>query len=282
MTDSSTLQLWGLKIPCGLLTDKEKNYLKQWQSSHFPTVEQIWREMDRIWDTFFLDNCKPLNEQSVEKFYSHPIWLLNGIFIRLDPISQGHRSAIAKKISNLKVRKVADVGGGFGELGRHLALIAPDVFLDIIEPYPTKLAKFFLSQFPQIRFIKTFDAPYDCIVAQDVLEHVEQPVKLVKKIVEATSLNGFIIFANCFYPLIKCHLPSTFHLRHTFSWVIEPLGLEYCGRVDGANHALIFRRSSSHLNWGKSTKREKISKRLGPIINEVISILMKTKRKIFT
>lgn len=280
MTDSNTLRLWGLEIPSELLTDKEKSYLKKWQFTEFPTLEQIWNEMDSIWDTFALDNSRPLNQQCVEQFYEHPIWLLNGIFVHLDPVSQNHRRAMAKKISNFNPKRVADFGGGFGELARHLALIAPHIYIDIIEPFPTKLAKFYLSQYPNVRFTTNFEGIYNCVVAQDVLEHMEQPLKLVEKMVRATSIGGVLIFANCFYPVIKCHLPSTFHLRHTFPWVIKPLGLEYCGRIKGAYHALVFQRKTSHLKWDKCSKRERISKKLGPIINQGISILAKIKKKI--
>jgi 2-polyprenyl-6-hydroxyphenyl methylase/3-demethylubiquinone-9 3-methyltransferase len=120
-------------------------------------------------------------------------------------------------------------------------------------------------------------AKYDAIVAQDVLEHVEDPVQLAHAIANGVSVGGYLIFANSFLPMIKCHLPATFHLRHTFSWVMKKMGLIYVGRIDGANHALVFRRVCE-VNLKSARHAEKISNRIGPILNSIRSNLAFAKR----
>ncbi|HEX5637363.1 MAG TPA: hypothetical protein VFY78_09780, partial [Gammaproteobacteria bacterium] len=47
-----------------------------------------------------------------------------------------------------------------------------------------------------------------------------------------------------FYPVVKCHLSSTFHLRDTFNWVVKGAGLEFIGSVQGAEHASVFRKKT--------------------------------------
>jgi len=39
--------------------------------------------MDLVWDDYGCDN-KNLNWENIGKFYSHPVWLLNGLFIETD------------------------------------------------------------------------------------------------------------------------------------------------------------------------------------------------------
>ena len=44
----------------------------------FPSLENLWKIMDEIWDEF---NCDPENlDDKVDSFYRHPVWLLNGLF----------------------------------------------------------------------------------------------------------------------------------------------------------------------------------------------------------
>ena len=43
-------------------------------------LENIWQLLDRVWNKLGCNN-KKLNWSNIDKFYSHPVWLLNGLFI---------------------------------------------------------------------------------------------------------------------------------------------------------------------------------------------------------
>ncbi|MCF8069590.1 MAG: class I SAM-dependent methyltransferase [Desulfobacterales bacterium] len=269
--------IWGLTIPIDKLTPADRDYLHLWSNRKIPPIDEIWKEMDTIWDSLELDNSVSLNEQKIDTFYSHPVWMLNGLFTEYDPESSNHREAIANKISTLAISKIADFGGGFGALARQLLKISPKIEVDIIESYPSVLGKQLISNIPQSRFIPRPTGKYDCAIAQDVLEHIEDPIGLVYEIAQATIENGYLLFANCFKPVIKCHLPATFHLRHTFNWVVEPLGLNYCGNVEGAEHVHIFQMKHENSNLQACRKRETLSKKIDPWFNLACAFIRKLK-----
>ena len=110
----SKLSIWGLDIPELVLLHSEKQYLESLPKS-LPTMNWVCEELDRVWDEYNLDNSKPLVSQAIGSYYSHPVWLMNGIFSARDITSVLHRQAIAKYLQSLHVSMVADYGGGFGE-----------------------------------------------------------------------------------------------------------------------------------------------------------------------
>ena len=85
------------------ITDKnlslyEKNTLRKLLSKGNNRItddlEQMWYLMDLIWDDYGCDN-RNLDWDKIGKFYSHPVWLLNGLFIEQHDVSMGHRHAIS-------------------------------------------------------------------------------------------------------------------------------------------------------------------------------------------
>ena len=74
-------------------------------------LEQMWYLVDLIWDDYGCDN-KNLDWQKIGQFYSHPVWLLNGLFIEQHDISMGHRHAISDWIVTNNFKDVVDYGGG--------------------------------------------------------------------------------------------------------------------------------------------------------------------------
>ena len=62
-------------------------------------LENIWQLMDLVWDEYCCDN-KKLNWDNIDKFYSHPVWLLNGLFIERHALSMQHRNAISDWIAD--------------------------------------------------------------------------------------------------------------------------------------------------------------------------------------
>lgn len=265
----AVLSLWGYEIPLAWLSHDEAEYLANLPRA-LPPVEWVWQEMDRIWLGCGLDNRLPLKDQPVTAFYSHPVWLMNGVFTQVDPVSVRHRSAITKYLAMADMHRIADFGGGFGSLAVSMAHAIPAAKVDIIEPYPTGVAIERIKQESQVSFWPDLDtrACYDAVVAQDVLEHVEDPVGLAANLAGAVRENGVVIFANCFHPFILCHLPSTFHLRHTFPQVMSALGLRYLGAVAGAGHAHVFRRCGP-LSVERARFAERVSRLLGPALNLV-------------
>jgi len=273
MTDIS---LWGYSMRRSWLSGDEAEYLNGLPEA-LPALEWVWGETDRVWRQLGLDNRRPLADQPVAGFYRHPVWLMNGVFTALDPASARHREAIARSVVATGARTIADFGGGFGELARTVARFAPDADISIIEPYPSRTGLELSRREPGIRFAPHVVADcYDAIVAQDVLEHVEDPVGLAHQIADSVRAGGVVVFANCFYPVIQCHLPSTFHLRHTFPIVMRALGLRYAGRVEGAPHAQIFRRTG-RLHPGRARTAERLSRLAGAAINRAFAVMSRIK-----
>lgn len=271
--------LWGVRLPVETLPQSDIEYLVDIAKKERPPVEWVWQEMDRVWDALSLDNAAALNGQAIGAFYSHPIWVVNGVFSATDPDSVRHRDCIASYVGRLGVERVADYGGGFGELAMKLSAILPQAQIDIVEPYPSKLGMQRVRDVTGIEFVKDFNGPYDCIIAQDVLEHLEQPLALTEQMVRATRMGGHLIYANCLYPVIKCHLPSTFFLRYSFSWVVRGLGLEYVGRVDGVNHALVFKKVAEPGEGGIGW-RVAVAKAVGPLLNATLPVLGSIRRSL--
>jgi 2-polyprenyl-6-hydroxyphenyl methylase/3-demethylubiquinone-9 3-methyltransferase len=266
------INIWGIKLQTEDLSDNDYKYLNQITIKDVPDIEWITQEIDRIWDLMKLDNKKNFSDQNIGAFYSHPVWILNGIFSATDPISVKHRQSIGLFLSQLSLQNVADYGGGFGELAKRIRAADEKIHVTIVEPYPSNLGINRVMSDSKIKFVKSFDNLYECVIAQDVLEHVENPIDLALLMVESTKPDGYLLFANCFYPVIKCHLPSNFYLRHVFPYVVKGMGLKYIGRVPGAKHVLIFKKIGK-INKNTISNYQKIAKLVGPIINSIYYIL---------
>lgn len=276
MDKEQVIQVCGQSVPVSLMKDRDREYLSQLNLDERPSVEQIWLEMDKVWDGLGLSATEQLSEQQLADFYGHPVWILNGFFSASDPQSCSHREAIAKAVHDLSVRNIADYGGGMGELAIRISRINPNHLTSIVEPYPSDIGLHRISQYKNISYVPCLNGPYDLIIAQDVLEHLEDPVGLVAQLSNATTLGGYLIFANCFYPVIKCHLPATFHLRDTFNWVARGAGLEYVGNVPGAEHANIFRKTGK-VHGANLHGRAFCSKTLGSARNRIRLFVMRAQ-----
>lgn len=264
MSISSRKQVLGKLIDIDTPDDNLSIYLKGLPEEK-PTVEWLWQEMDRIWIDKGLNNSKKLAGQDIGGFYSHPVWIANGIFTSIDKESVDHRKAIKDYLVDIKAQNIADYGGGSGVLAE-IITTSSDINVDIVEPYPFK---FFVNKYKdntKIKYVNDFDSSnYDVIIVQDVLEHVENPIEMAFQLSKHVKLDGYVIFANCFYPVIECHLPSTFYLRHTFRPVMTAMGLKYVGRVKGASHALIFQRKNN-LNLRKAIVASNVARASQPLI----------------
>lgn len=229
-------------------------------------LENIWQLMDMVWDEYGCNN-KKLNSDNIDNFYSHLIWLLHGLFIEQHALSMQHRNAISDWIAdNPSISKVLDYGGGFGTLARLIADRNPSLLVDIYEPHPFDYSKQKISKYPQIQFISNIKEKYDVLVSTDVLEHVPDPLKTFEKMILSVMDDGYLIIANNFFPVIKCHLPQTFHLRYTFNVFAKLMGLVLVEPLKGSHATIFAKRNDKSVNWPVVRLSEKISKGLFPLI----------------
>ncbi|RZK13889.1 MAG: methyltransferase domain-containing protein [Flavobacterium sp.] len=262
------------------MSDSEE-YLNQFGDISQLNRDILLAEMDQAWTTLNLDNTKKVVDQSelISKFYQHPVWILNGIFSELDPISREHREAIAEFISTVGNDRIADFGGGTGVLAKFIARRNPASNIEIVDPYFNMENAKKLSAYPNVHIKQKLDGLYDVVIAQDVLEHVDDPIELALHLIDATKLNGYVVFANSFYPEIKCHLPSSFYLRHTFRFLIRHAGLQFTEGLYEASHVHVYKKT--HLKKHKKIfELNYLAKIIGPKINIIVEKLRALKRRI--
>jgi len=229
-------------------------------------LDNIWQLMDAVWNKLGCNN-KKLNWVNINKFYSHPVWLLNGFFIEQDPLSMQHRHAISNWIAdNPSIRKILDYGGGFGMLAILIANKKPSLLVHIYEPHPPDYSIKKISNYPQIQFISNIKDKYDVLVSTDVLEHVPDPLKTFEKMILSVKDDGYLIIANNFFPVIKCHLPQTFHLRYTFNVFAKLMGLVIVGLLEGSHATIFTKKSDKPVNWPIVRLSEIISKCIFPMV----------------
>lgn len=241
--------------------------------------ESLWQLVDQIWDEYNCDN-KTLDWDRIGAFYSDPVWLVNGLFIEQDPVSMKHRQAIANWVSSRDFKNIVDYGGGFGTLARLIALNNPAANIEVFEPHPTEVSKKRLKRYPNVTMIEELRVNYDALLCTDVLEHVEDPLKDFAMMVESLNDGGHIVIANCFFPVVKCHLPKNFHFRYTFNAFAKLMELDFCGNLEGS-HAVIFRKKQSKIiNWRLIRFLEFMSSAAFPIL-ENLSRLLRYLKKLF-
>lgn len=230
-----------------------------------PQLEDMWQIMDDVWDSLGCDNRDPQPE-CIQEFYKHPVWILNGFFIEQHSLSMQHRNAVADWVIQNAVDRILDYGGGFGTQARLIAERDSSIRVDIYEPYPSRAAIHMMKPYSNIRFIRSPSQGYKCIIAMDVLEHVTDPLKVLADIIETVQMGGYLIIANHFYPSIKCHLPSTFHLRYTFDLFAQLMGLRVVSSCQGSHACIYQRERKSVRNWRTLRVLESVSNLVFPFL----------------
>ncbi len=194
-----------------------------------PGLNEIWKEMDVVWDFF---NCDArIMDERVTEFYNHPIWLLNGFFVENDLASKTNREVFLSWIKDKSPKRIADFGGGFGTLARMIADAMPDTEIEVIEPHPNAIALHRAKRFSNLSYKPGFEGEYDLIVATDVFEHVQDPLLLFFQTASFIGNEGYYLTANCFAPVIKCHLPQNFHFGQSWNFVVESMGMKVSDRL---------------------------------------------------
>jgi len=193
----------------------------------------------------------------------------------------GHRYAISGWVAKEGFLSIIDYGGGFGALARIVAGKSLASTVDIYESHP---GEFTLKQGGKFNNIKLYDklgCNYDVLLSTYVLEHIADPLAEFSAMSDSVRAGGYLVIANCFYPVIKCHLPRNFHFRFTFDLFAKLMGLERIGQLNGS-HATIYKKGAQKaINWGLVRKAEVLSKFTFPLIQFAVSILRPIKRLVF-
>jgi hypothetical protein len=126
---------------------------------------------------------------------------------------------------------VADFGGGFGGLARFVGQALPGTQVEVVEPHPRAVAVAMAANTPNVRFVPALTGEYDLMIATDVFEHVPDPIGLCAETAGHLRVGGKYLIANCFAPVIKCHLPQLFHLEYGWDVSMQKMGLEPGERV---------------------------------------------------
>ena len=215
--------------------------------------------MDKVWDDLGCDNRRLVNER-ISAYYRHPIWLLNGLFVESHQLSLEHRSSISKWIVQSGVNSMLDYGGGFCSLSRMVSDMNENIAIDVLEPFPAAVSLKIVALYPQIQFENVIKKNYDCIVALDVLEHVPDPLRLLAEMLHGLRLGGKLLIGNCFHPVIKCHLPKTFHFNNSFCKIAEKMNLDFQETIENSHVQIYQKNSSAPLLWYKVRLEELRSK----------------------
>lgn len=236
----------GASVPANLYPNSSHEYL-----SRFPeliSIEQLWAEMDRVWlDCLRKYNFK-LTDSFFAEYYTHPVWCLNSVFSSVDPASIHNRKSLIKAVSSLHVKTISDMGGGYGVFLQMLKEECPELKVILCEPYLDEQIESELAK-KHIDVSRQVPLRADAYIFIDVLEHLVEPLSYLQSVLELAKINSYFIFGNCFHPVIKCHLPSTFYLRHTFPLASRLMGLSHVGNVKGAEYMQIYKlTSTSSLN----------------------------------
>ena len=141
----------------------------------------------------------------------------------------------------------------------------PQAEISICDPFPPRHGVESCQAFANIHYVPELPCQsVDVLVSTDVIEHVPDQLILLASMVDAVRPGGHLVIANCFYPVIACHLPCTFHLRYSFYNFCRALGLVVIVPCDGS-HATIYQRIHKvEPDWRRLRKMELRSQRLFP------------------
>ena len=241
----------------------------------YPTLEQIWLIMDEIWNELECDY--KVIDFKIDKYYSHPIWLLNGFFAEQHEKSLFHRQTFSEWVCSQKPKRVAEIGGGFGTLARMIGKSCPNVEVDIIEPYPNQIAVARAKNFKNVNYKKSLEGKYDVLISMDVFEHVPDPLALVAQTGKYLKHDGLYLINNCFYPVIQCHLPQCFHFRYTWDQALKEMGFNINQKILHGTIFIIQKEldlDAAQLIEQKSKKLWKFTKNLHRYIQRLLTQLL--------
>ena len=230
MSETSQAQVTQLSrhVPAAVLehlSEGEASYLTSVfaRFNGYPALQDVWQLMDEQW---VAHGCDPNNlDERVTAFYKHPVWMLNGLFIEQDEQSLKNRQVFTDWVVSQGPVRVADFGGGFGGLARLVGQALPGSQVEVVDPHPHPAAISLAESTPNVRFVPALSGEYDLLIATDVFEHVPDPIGLAGETAAFLKVGGQYLIANCFAPVILCHLPQLFYLNVSWDQAMKAMGL---------------------------------------------------------
>jgi 2-polyprenyl-3-methyl-5-hydroxy-6-metoxy-1,4-benzoquinol methylase len=150
---------------------------------------------------------------------------------------------IMEKIRNEKKMNVKckDATPRILPLARLVAEKDRNIKMNIYESHPSEFGLKRAAEFENINIIGKLDSKYDCLMSTDFLEHVSDLLNNFAKMIKSVKLNGYLVLANAFYPMIRCRLPQNFHFRYSFNLFARLMGLKAIEVLEGS-HTTIFKK----------------------------------------
>lgn len=249
------------------LGSTERACLDRWRQrfhARQPALEDIWQLMDQAWTAHGCDaGCM---DDRISRFYSDPVWLLNGLFVEQDAESQGNRRRFCDWVKGQRPVRVADYGGGFGGLARMIGIECPNATVEIIEPHPHAAAIALAAKTGNVRYRSELSGSYDILIATDVFEHVPDPLALFETTAGYLRPAGHYLTANCFWPVIRCHLPQNYHFRHSWNAALRAMGMK---RAQAVCYGWAFERTNGALDLSSARKIERQSRSWFPMLERI-------------
>ena len=240
------------------ISNDEKIYLNQVfnKFNGYPPLKDLWKLMDEAWVEI---GCNPFKiDNKINIFYNHPVWLLNGLFIEQDEMSLKYRKIFLNWIKKKSPSRIADFGGGFGGLARLIAEELPRSKVEIIEPHPHPAAISLINKKSNIEYKEALTGKYDLLIATDVFEHIINPLEIAYETSTFLKEKGTYLIANCFAPVIKCHLPQLFYFQICWTETMREMGLK---PKESISYGISYERDGQ-LDLIKAKKVEALGKKL--------------------
>ena len=268
-------------LPAELLkccTAAEIDYLSS-TISHFkglPNIPQLWQLIDCVWDDL---SCDPyIFDSRIKSFYSHPVWIVNYLSANHDSEAAKHQQSFKDWILSTNPLRILDYGGGFGSISRLIATESPSTLVEILEPYPHPYARFLAESYPNLEYVSKPSGTYDIILSLDVLEHVPDPMHAVYEVSAHLSRHSFLLTANCFKPVVKCHLPQHYHLDSSWDYVLSKMGLTL---VKTISYGSVYQMPASSLNLPAAYEASNLSSRISLVLSHLPQRLRSKLQRLF-
>lgn len=219
-----------------------------------PDIRTLWRILDRVWDDLGTDAG---DSASLESYYSHPIWLFNGLVVEHDPACRAEKYATVELARSVSPRRILDFGGGTGSLLKitHERIEGAET-LDLLEasPWHEAIANG-LADYPKISIVREANGPYDVVFCTEVMEHLPDPFAALVEINWLLPIDGLLIATWSFFPMMKAHLAANFHLEILLHRIIFLLGFRLARRAGGDKPIFVFRKVRPATRGGAMAAR---------------------------
>lgn len=209
-------------------------------------LKDLWHLTYEAWAKI---SCGPsVMDERPADCYRHPVWVLNGIFI--------------KKVPMLKAKGKSDFGGGFGRPRRLICEKRPTADVEVMDPYPHNVDLSLPASSRARAFVGGLIGEYDVTIATDIFEHVVGPTSLPLDAAGKIGEGSKFLIANAFQLGFLCLLPQILH-RH-FAW---DQAMKDTGRFPGERILCgRFHERICDLSLSGPTEIERIAQRIQTLI----------------